>query len=244
MAVVIAQGRLRRVSLGDLPNNDELFNVLHKTDMAVRFSVSEELPGVDVYTRYIDCIVWIKDSCILTSTLLLDINNQWLLFLKEIPGAATGFTWTTLHDLKRANKTPPSVSVDPLSNPIVATTKDSWIITGSIYLKCNVGDDLSRHMRLQYKVVDGQVSIAVKLNTRYKNLSSETYWITTWEEINEYRKEINKTLQLPMGDIIPADLQVVLYELDSLFRNGITDSVIKMDIRERVDLHNGSQSEL
>jgi len=74
----IARGNLRRVSLGDLPDNDSVFGKLHQLDFAIRFELSPELTDEPTAVRYMDLIIWMKDNVVFDTDQVFDLGAKWL----------------------------------------------------------------------------------------------------------------------------------------------------------------------
>jgi hypothetical protein len=75
--IKIGRGKLRRVALGELPDNNSLFDKLATLDLAVRFTLSPKCEqGTAVL--YMDCLIWMKDGIILESDQVIDLSTKWL----------------------------------------------------------------------------------------------------------------------------------------------------------------------
>lgn len=75
--IKIGRGKLRRVNLGDLPENEAIFNRIDELDFAVRFELSPELPNGKTAVRYMDCIIWMKPDVALTSDDVIGLSANW-----------------------------------------------------------------------------------------------------------------------------------------------------------------------
>lgn len=83
MPTLLALGNVRRVELRDLPDNQKIFDVLDKTDFAVRYDISDPIDGHG-NTRYMDILVWYKSSVYLGEDTIRAIIENWWYQIDEI----------------------------------------------------------------------------------------------------------------------------------------------------------------
>lgn len=73
----IARGNLRRVKLGELPDNSKLFDKIHETDCAVRYVLSPPLADGVVGIRYMDLLIWMKPDVAFDTNQIIDMGQHW-----------------------------------------------------------------------------------------------------------------------------------------------------------------------
>lgn len=73
----IARGSLRRVELGDLPDNTYLFDKLDVLDFAIRWELSPELSNGQTAVRYLDCLIWMKPNVGFATSDVVDLSQTW-----------------------------------------------------------------------------------------------------------------------------------------------------------------------
>jgi hypothetical protein len=158
----IGRGKLRRVDLGELPDNSSLFDKLQTLDLAVRFTLS---PSCEQGTavRYMDCLLWMKDGIFLESDQVIDLSAKWLEQI-AIEADASGYLdvsipMSIVEYAEFVNQVTPasiSKSVESLPDNVLVVEKGPAgsvpfnIIDGKRYV------DVSRNLRLYTpKGIDG-----------------------------------------------------------------------------------------